>query len=201
MHLRLTMLSVIAMVSTIVVAPQASAFTVPLPELTGSYEAFPGVAPEFGAPGRRTVDFVLPGDITAIDQMSVVLSGQWHEGEISCDTGFGDRELSPYLPPLAVSFYSDAFPGEVFLATVVVPDGPFEQLIADFSHCCPPQDLGFSDLIGAELHVELFIGWVLVGSCFATVDTYGSLTDVSIEVVGPVPTDSRSWGGIKSLYR
>jgi len=200
-HQRLAPLSVAALLSVLYLAPQAFALTVSLPELTGDYEVFQGVAPDFGAPGYRSIDFVLPEGITSIDQVTVVLSGQWHAGELSCDTGFGTREISQFLPPLAVALYSSAFESDFFLASVEVPDGEFEGLAVGFSSCCPPGVLDFDSMIGAELQIELFIDWVLVGNCFATEDSYGSLADVSIEVSGPVSTDSSSWGGIKSLYR
>ena len=198
---RLALLTVWAVLTAICPASRVTALTVSLPELNGDYEVFEEAAPDFGAPGYRSTNFVLPEGITSIDQVTVVLSGQWHAGELSCDTGFGTREISQFLPPLAVAIHSNAFGSEFFLASVVVPDGEFEDLAVGFTSCCPPGVLGFDSLIGVELQVELFIDWVLVGSCFATVDSYGSLVDVSIEVTGPVSSDSSSWGGIKSLYR
>lgn len=179
----------------------ASATTVLLPELTGTYELDPYAEPNFGAPGGRSIDFMLPDTITEIEQMTFVLSGQWTVGEIFCNTGFEDPEISPILPPIALIITSSAFPGDYFYAIIQMPDGPFENLTAEFSSYFPPGVLDFIQLIGNELQAELFVDMAIVGICYISLDTYGTLDEVALQLTGPVPTEGTAWGGVKSLYR
>lgn len=194
-------LSAIVILAGFFFVSQARATTVPFPGLTGEYELVPGLAPDFGAPTMRSIDFVLPAEVTAIEQLTFVLSGQWQAGEISCNTGFEFPEISPVLPPIAIYLTSSAYPGDFFHATIEMPDGPFENLTADFTSCCPPGVLDFDLLIGSEWHADLSADLGIIGICSFTIDTYGSLDEVALQVTGPVPTETSSWGGIKSLYR
>ena len=177
------------------------AVMIPLSGLTGGYELDSGVVPDFDYPGTRSVDFVIPDNIASIDQLTFVISGQWHVGEISCNTGFEFPEISPVLPPLALFISSDEFPGDFFAATIEMPDGPFENLTAEFSSCCPPGVLELNNLLGAELHAELFIDMAILGICYLTIDTYGTLDEVQLQLTGTVPTVTTPWSSVKSLYR
>ena len=177
------------------------AVMIPLSGLTGGYELDPWVAPDFDYPGVKSVDFVIPDNIAAIDQLTFVISGEWHVGEISCNTGFEFPEISPVLPPLTLLISSDEFPGDFFMATIQMPDTPFEDLTAEFSSCCPPGVLELDNLLGADLHAELFIDMAILGICYLTIDTYGTLNQVQLHLTGTVPTVTTHWSSVKALFR
>ena len=172
-----------------------------LPELTGIYEFHPYVEPNLDAPSSRTMSFTLPESITEIDELGLVISGQWNIGEVTCDSGFPDPDISPLLPPVAMFITSSAFPGDYFFASIQLPDGPFENLTAEFSSGYPPGVLDFNQLIGPTLDVDFFIDMALIGICWVTVDTYGTLDEVSLQITGPVATQNSHWDRVKSLYR
>ena len=95
----------------------ASADTVILsfPELAGGYEADPYTPPNPGYPQMRSLDFTIPAHVTAIDQLELVVSGDWIEGEITCNDGSGP-EVSPFYVGLSLLLTSSAFPGDWFHA-------------------------------------------------------------------------------------
>jgi len=178
----------------------ADTATLTFPELTGSYEISPNVPPNFGHPNVRTVDFTIPDHITSIDQIELVMSGEWFMGEITCNDG-GGPEVSPIMPGLSVFFSSPAFPGDFFHASIAPQEGPFTELTATLESCCPPGVLDLNELIGAEIHAELFMDLILIGICSLTTDSYGTISDVRLEILGTVPVESTSLSGIKALYR
>lgn len=194
-------LMAVLILATVASALPVAAITVPLVGLTGDYEFDPYAEPNFGAPGVRSIDFMLPENISGIEGLSLVLSGQWAAGEVSCNHGFEFPEISPILPPVSLFISSDAFPGDFFHASIWVPDGPFENLTADFTSCCPPGVLDFNQLLGSELRGELFIDLAILGICYVTIDTHGTINEVALEVTGTVATDQTSWSSVKSLYR
>ncbi|MBD3219677.1 hypothetical protein GF314_00420 [bacterium] len=67
------------------------AVEVPLPGLAGEYEMLDGLEPDFGYPSTRTVAFTIPDGVTAIDQLHLVVSGEWAAGEIGCSGVGGDE--------------------------------------------------------------------------------------------------------------
>ena len=192
--------SLIAILASITPVP-ILASTVFLPELTGELEFDPFVEPNFEAPGYRSIDFVLPDNITDIEQLTFVLSGQWSAGEIACDHGFENPDISSILPPISLLISSSAFPGDFFIASIDLPDGPFENLTAEFTSCCPGDVLEFNQLIGSDLHAELVMDFAILGICWLTADTYGTLDEVALQITGPVATEFSSWSRVKSLYR
>jgi hypothetical protein len=182
-------------------ATPATALDVPLPDLVGGYEYDPTVAPDPGYPPSRAVDFRLPDEVVVIDALRVVLSGEWYGGEITCDDGSGPV-TTPLEAPLALVITSDAFPGDRVTAFVAaMPEGPFTDLTLEFESCCPPGVVGFDQLVGVDLHAELRIDLAIVGLCWVTVDTWGVLDDVHLELTGTVGAPAATWSGIKGLYR
>ena len=194
------LVTITALVCFGLVSP-SSALTLSLPELAGDLEIGPWVEPNFDFPYMRECDFVIPDGVTTIENLVFVLSGEWNVGEITCNNGFGGYDVSPLLPPIAIFITSDAFPGDYFLASIVMPDGPFDSLAAEFESYFPPNVLDFDDLLGVELHAELFIDYAPIGICGETIDSYGTLEEVQLQLTGPVPTVVSSWGQVKSLYR
>lgn len=178
----------------------ADSASISFSELTGSYEISSNVAPNFDYPNVRTVDFTIPDHITSIDQMQLVLSGEWFMGEITCDDGSGP-DVSPIAPGLSVFLTSPAFPGDFFHATIQPEGGSFTELTATFESCCPPGTLDLDQLIGAEIHAELFMDLILIGICSLTTDSYGTIDDVRFEILGTVPVENTTLSEVKSLYR
>jgi len=191
----------ITILSCLGMTAQSFGETLSLPSLTGNMELGSWVEPNFGYPCQRECDFVIPENITAIEDMFLVLSGQWLAGEIYCNTGFEEPEISPYLPPIVLTITSDAFPGDYFISMVTMPDGPFDSLLGTFESSYPPGVLEFDDLIGADLHAELLIDSLVIGMCSISIDSYGILDQVDLQILTTVPTDTFSFGQIKSLYR
>ncbi len=178
----------------------ADSATLSFPELTGGYEISPNVAPNFDYPAVRMVDFTIPDSITSIDQVQLVMSGEWVMGEITCDDGSGPQ-VSSIAPGLSVFMTSPAFPGDFFHASINPEGGSFTEQTATLESCCPPGTLDLDQLIGAEIHAELFMDLILIGICSLTTDSYGTISDVRLEILGTVPVESTSLSEVKSLYR
>ena len=180
----------------------ASADTVILsfPELAGDYEADPYTPPNPGYPQMRTLDFTIPAHVTGIDQLELVVSGDWNVGEIVCNDGSGP-EVSPFYVGLGLFLSSPAFPGDWFHAGVTPPDGAFTESRSTVTSCCPPGVLDYGQLLGAEIHAEFYVDWALIGICWVSDDSYGTVSDVRLEILGTVPTDATTWSRVKSLYR
>lgn len=198
---KLYLAAAVALLTCVGLAQLTSAVEVPLPGLAGGYEAWPGVVPDMGYPGVRTVSLTFPDAVTVIDDISLVISGQWSEGEITCTSPYGGYDVSAIIPPLDLRISSSAFPGDFFVSEIIPTQGAFEALTADLTSCCPPGVLEFSALLGAELHVQLSVDFALIGICSLTVDTYGELDDVHLDILGPVANEATTWGQLKSLYR
>ncbi len=169
------------------------------PELTGDYET--GWQPPDTAPVIRETTFTIPPDVLSIEQMRLVLSGNWAEGLIICDDGFGGADSTYFTPGLSMFLTAPTIPGDFFHATILPPNGVFDQWSATFESCCPPGSVDPNLLLGAEIHAELFCDLILIGICWVEIDSYGTLTDVRVEITGTVPTESHTWGAVKSLYR
>jgi hypothetical protein len=146
------------------------------------------------------VDFTIPAGITAIDQLELVVSGDWHEGEIVCDDGSGPQ-TSPFYVGLSLFLSVDAYPGDFFHAGVSPPDGSFTDLAAAVDSCCPPGVLDYAALLGAEVHAEFYVDWALIGICGILNDSYGTVSDVRLEITGTVSTETETWSAVKALYR
>ncbi len=168
-----------------------------LPALTGNYEAVEFVEPNFGWPSLRTIDFDMSPEIIAIDQLKLIVSGTWTEGILVCE---GPPE--PFLPGLSLYLTSEALPHlDFFHATVPSVNGTFSGLQATFQSCCPGGTVDPNLLVGAQIHAEFFTDWVLPLICNITQDSYGTITEVRLEITGVVPTEDTTWGAVKQLYR
>jgi hypothetical protein len=198
---RRTLLIAFAAILSLGLVVPAHAVTLSLPELTGGLEMGSWVEPDFDYPDRRTCHFVIPDNVTSIDDLTFVLSGEWFAGEISCSSGFPPPTVSPFLPGITIFITSDAFPGDYFLSSIGMPDDSFEYLASGFSSSYPPGVLEYNDLLGAELHAELQIDWLILGICHMNLDSYGVLDQVELHITGTVDTEDSSLDRIKSLYR
>lgn len=184
-------------------ARPAAGFEIPLPGLSGGYEAFPDYPPpDPGYPTERSVSFVFPADIVAIEQLTLVVSGDWHTGEVVCSTyPWEEPEGRPFVPGLSLYFTSEAFPSDFFHATVAPPDGLFTDLMGEFRSCCPQGTLTFDQLLGVEWQATLFVDWLLILPCNVTIDAYGVVDDVHLAVTGTVATSTATWADVKRLFR
>lgn len=178
----------------------AAAVDVPLPDLVGGYEFMTYVPPDFGYPGLRTIEFTMPAEITAIEDVRLVVSGEMAPGELVCDSG-GEPDVSPLLPPMSLFLSSDAFPGQFFYATIAAPEGAFTGLSASLWSCCPQGALSPDQLVGATLHGEMFMDIAILGICTVSVDAVCVLTDVHLEVDAPVADEARTWSSVRRDYR
>lgn len=196
------MKSIVLIAACLAVAGLAAAdsLTIDLPGLTGGYEYCSYTEPNLGYPQMRAVDFTIPGDVTAVDQLTLVLSGEWTAGEISCYEVEGPVAYE-FLSPLAIFLTSPAFPGDYFVATLDIPAGPFSEIEGTFSSCCPPGVLDPNQLLGVDIHAELYFDAAILGICSLTIDTYGTLSDVRLEILGTVATETSTWSAVKGLYR
>jgi hypothetical protein len=176
----------------------ARAVEVPLPGLVGGYEGSSVHAPDFGHPDQRSMPLIIPAEVTAIDQVELVLAMTWTPGELVCD--FDQPTYEPWSPPLSLFLTSDAFPGDFFFASVETPDGAGEGR-ATLESCCPAGALPSDVLLGAELTATLFIDGAIIGICAVTVDTHGTVADAWLEVTGVVTTEATTWSQVKGLYR
>jgi hypothetical protein len=174
-----------------------------LPALTGDYEAAEFAEPNFGWPFSRTTDFAMPPEVTAIDQMKLVVSGTWTEGIRACEDPFGGPpHQGPFLPGLSLYLTSEALPeGDFFHATVPSVNGTFSGLQATFQSCCPGGTVDPNLLVGSQVHAEFFTDWVMPLICNIIQDSYGTITEVRLEVTGVVPVEDTTWGAVKQLYR
>jgi hypothetical protein len=193
-------INVLIVAITLLAVPSlADTVVVPLPELTGDYEADSFTEPNFGHPYLRSLDLILPPGITGIDQLQLVLAGDWTVGEIICYDG-EEPSFYPFTPALTVFITSDAFPGDFFVASVL-PEGGAFTLTDAFGSCCPQGVLEFDQLLGVSLHVELLVDWALIGICSLVEDAYGSVDEVRLEIDGTVATQRDTWSAVRGLYR
>jgi hypothetical protein len=188
----------VAMVMVLALAGAAPAMDIPLPDLAGGYEFMTYIPPNFGYPDVRTIDFTVPEEITAIEDVRLVISGEMTAGELVCE---GSPDPSPLIPPMGLYLSSDAFPGQFFLASVEVPDGPFTGLSASLWSCCPEGAVPLDQLVGATVHGEMFMDIAIVGICAVSVDAVCVLTDVHLEVDAPVGAEARTWSSVRQDYR
>jgi len=180
---------------------QADEVIISLPALTGDYET--GWVPPETAPVIRQTTFSIPSDVLSIDEMRFVLSGTWSEGLIICDYGGPEDPDSTAFTP-GLSLWLDAAtipPGDFIHATITPPNGPFTEWSAVFESCCPPGTVDLNLLLGTEIEAELFCDLVLILPCWVEIDSYGTLSDVRIEITGVVPTENYTWGSMKALFR
>lgn len=182
----------------LLLATAASAYTVALPGLTGSYEGDPYAEPNFDDPYSRSQVFTLPAEVTAVDQLELVLTGVWHHGELGCMGAVG-WEIVPWEAPVSLSLRSDAWGvGQFMWALAELPDGPFDEFRASFQFS---GGLTPGDLLGVELTAELFVENGIIGICAVETDVYGEFSDVLLDIQGTVPADGASWTAVKSLFR
>ena len=169
--------------------------------LHGGYEIDPAVAPDLGFPATRVVPFTIPDDVESVDEMTLVISGEWHDGEISCTGWDGSVETSPLQAAPSVSIWLQyGYPSRYFHATIVVPSGEFTELSAPFESCCPPGSVAFDELIGAEYEAEMSVAVGFILDCWLSQDAYGTLTEVRIDLEGSVPVEQSTWSSVKGLY-
>ena len=81
------------------------------------------------------------------------------------------------------------------------PDGAFTELRSTVTSCCPPGVLDYNQLLGAEIHAEFYVYWALIGICWVSDDSYGTVSDVRLEILGTVPVNTSTWTEVKALYR
>jgi hypothetical protein len=196
------MKSIVLIATCLAVAGLAAAdsLTIDLPGLTGGYEYSLYTEPNLGYPQMRAVDFTIPGDVTAIDQFTLVLSGEWTAGKVTCFE-YEDPVPSEFLPPLSLFLTSPAFPDDYFVASVAMPAGEFSEIEATFYSCCPQGVLDPNQLLGTEVHAEMFFDIAILGICWLSIDTYGTLNDARLEITGTVAAETSTWSAVKGLYR
>jgi hypothetical protein len=186
----------LTLLAAIAGAAGADVISIPLPELVGTYQALEGVLPDQGVFDRVTT-LVLPPELTAIEQLQLVVSGTWHVGEQLCYMGEGPQ-LLPWSVALSMLLTIPEGPLEFIAASVRPDDGEFVDLTDEFSSW---GGLEIDQLLGATIEAYLFVDGGIIGVCGVTEDSWGEVTEVHLEITGTVPVESSTWGAVKSLYR
>lgn len=189
--------SILALVMTLsVTCAFAEVTTIPLPELTGDYEARWDVSPAFGETERQTI-IVLPPELEHIEGLRLVLSGTWTDGRQICGGFPGD--ILPFRAGLSMMLRYSESHLETFQAGISPPEGVFENLDDAFAFSGLGEPQPFDRLLGADVVVSL--GCSGATWCSVYLDAYGWLTDVHLEITGTVPTTGTTWGTLKALFR
>lgn len=178
----------------------ADQFDISFPELTGDYET--GWLDPVTAPTGRTITFMFPSNVQSLEELRLVLSGTWTEGELVCSSPYGGPpDSTSFTPGLSAYLFVSESRSQFFHATIVPPNGEFSEWSAVFEACCQPNPPSLNLLLGTEVTIELFSDMVLILTCNVTTDSEGTLTDVRLQDLGAVPVEQSTWGSLKSLYR
>ena len=191
-------ISVLVLLVTATVPAFSDTAIINLPELTGDYETDPYILPEWGETHRQ-MDLVLPDNITAIDEIHLVITGSWTEGIYQC-SGYPPQDPVNFTPPMTM-FLSvpEVYGTYPFVATIEPLGNEPNQYSAIFEN--NPFDPDPSLMIGETIHIELIVDFGLILTCYIVEDSYGTLTDVHLEISGTVPAETTTWGHIKGIYR
>ena len=192
---RLVLIAIIALAG----ATQAEIVEISFPDLAGDYQT--GWLPPMNSPASRTTSFIFPPDIQSLEGLRLVISGSWVEGTVICSSNYGPPDTSSYAPGLFMSLRAPAAFDKFFSATVVPPDGPFDQWTAVFDYIYPPNGADPNLMLGEIVSVELECHSGFILPCNPQTDTYGVLTEVKIEALGAVPAEDSSFGNVKALFR
>lgn len=179
-------------------AAVADELSIALPELTGAYDNRWDIPPNGGASFRRT-EIDLTAEIAHIDDLRVVLSGEWHGGVSTCHID-GQDVTRPYNPPLSVWLsYSAIGHAHSFCGDFDVPGGAFSAQEVALRFCSSGDPDPYDRLLDGP--VEIWVATSQIWDCTPTIDASGTLTDVHLEITGSMPTTPSAWGTVKALYR
>ena len=178
-------------------ATLADDYSILLPDLTGDYEIEP-----VHAPISRATTLTIDPDVVSMEGLRLVLSGTWTDGLVACSNPYGGPpDTTSFSPGLSVYLSARGEIDGFFHATVDPPTGQFEFLSAPFTFCCPGGPGDPNLLLGKTLQVEFFCDAVLILPCGVIENAFGTIDEVRIDLMGPVPTEATTWGGVKSLFR
>jgi hypothetical protein len=181
-----------------VAAAGADEISIPFPTLTGVYDTRFDIPPNGGV-FSRTVTFEFPPEIEHIENIRLVMSGEWHVGSQVCFIDW-EHVTSPYNPPMSVSLHYGEEPLHSFGGYYNAEDGAFSSADVALDFCCGSDPDPYDRLLDGP--VEIWVGCCQNGpECTPTIDAYGTLTDVHLEITGSVATEGRTWGTLKALYR
>jgi hypothetical protein len=191
------LLLAVGLVAAAVATAVADEISIPLPGLTGNYQAFREYPPGSGDVGRW-ITLAMPVEITRIDQLRLAISGTWHIGEQHCtDNPHGG---STYSMPAALVVSLSITGTSGYFGAAVWPSGDFSGLTDVFDPCCPPEVLTSDQLLGQVVNIHIYVVPRLFSTCGVISDTYGTISDVQLQITGDVPTTASAWGEIKALY-
>lgn len=174
---------------------------VDLPELAGDYSI--GGDGSGVPPSNLTTTIVLPSEIESFEGLRFLASGAWTMGLYeSCREFSSDFMVCDTIPcgvTLTLRITSDAIAGCTFWASTFAAnfvDG--DELLVEF---CEEGEAEINDLLGSEVGIELFCNVPEENVPNIIQATFGTLTDVHLEIQGAVPVSQSSWGKVKSLFR
>jgi len=174
------------------VPARAGVFTVPLPELHGTY---PYATPT--EPYGRTASFHLPGTPAVVRGASLHLVGTTEVGTLICGAYV-------YPWPTETFAFMDDSPGHSWFAQALNPDvaGPFETR----SEFVPYESPTWNFLLDGAGQITLSGNptATTLGGCYTEAPMPGlTVTGAWLEVDAdiPTPTSPSSWGALKAIYR
>lgn len=168
--------------------------------LTGNYSL--GSNPPVPAPMSRTMTFAFPDSIVAIDGLRFFISGTWTPGQWLMCRDIGGFTLCDTLPRgvyVALRLTPASDDRCVFSARVAAWGGLYGNEI--MAGACDTGTADFSALLGGEVTAELFCDLPPAEIADYVGATYGTVTEVHLELLGVVPVGGQSWGSTKSMFR
>jgi len=182
----------------------ADPVVVDLPELAGGYEWDSYGEPNFDYPSYRSTSFSIPSTVTHIEQIDLVISGDWSAGVQSCYGAQGPEE-SPIEPWLFIWIPVPGTSNGYFIGNLPpegLADGPFDELRVTLESQYPPGSHEPDELLGVPLEADFGIDFGMLGICSLVEDTYGTVTNVHLELFDePVAVEPMTWSRVKGLYR
>lgn len=183
----------------------ASAETVQisLPDLTGNYDS--GFIEPNVDPRLRTANFSIPQEVSAINNLQVVMSGQDEgEGAMICtiDIGGGEviQDTLSVITQMWLVLTSPTLDDGCFYGQVSLLETEFTDLFGWVTSCDTGEPLDLDLLLGTPIQAELECSFN--PGCEPYMDTVAALTDVYLALDAEmVAADRQTWGQIKALYR
>lgn len=197
-------LTIIAVICLSLGVALADPVIVELPGLTGGYEWDPNGEPNFGYPGLRSTSFSIPLTVTHIEQIDLVISGNWSAGVMSCYGVHGPEE-SPIEPQLYITIPVPQTTNGYFIGSLPqggLADGPFDELRVTLESQYPPGAHQPDELLGHPLEASFAIDFAMILICWLVEDTHGTITNVHLELFEEaVAIEEVTWSRVKGLYR
>jgi len=171
-----------------------------LPGLTGNYH-FGDIQTNTG-PSERSTILIIPDEIKSFEQLRFIVSGLWKGGKqvITRDlNGFTVTDTLGYNVDLTLRLTSPSI-GDCYLEAIAKStNGPLncDELVVQH---CPIGPGKMQQLLGSKVTAELVCSTTFASDSYIIEDSFGTLLDVTVEVVGAVPTTKSTLDSVKAKY-